>query len=71
MQGHDTHRDSSNPDYYPGDEYMHEGQPQLQVHLVRLEGPEMSQPIETSALALFIPHDNPQFDLKYVVRDLR
>jgi len=71
MQGHDTHRDSSHPDYYPGDEYIHGGQPQLQVHLVRLEGQEVSEPVETSALALYIPHDNPQFDLKYVVRDLR
>ena len=71
MQGHDTHRDSSHPDYYLGDEYIHGGQPQLQVHLIRLEGPEVSQPVETSALALYIPHDNPLFDLKYVVRDVR
>ncbi len=71
MQGHDTHRQSSHPDYYPGDEYIHQGFPQLQVHLVRLEGPELTRPIETSSLALFIPHDNPLYDLKYVVRDGR
>lgn len=71
MQGHDTHRDSSQPGYSPGDENIHGGQPQLQVHLIRLEGPEVAQPTETSVLALYIPRDNPQYDLKYVVRDER
>ena len=71
MQGHDTHRDASHADYYPGDENIHGNQPQLQVHLIRLEGPELAQPVRTSTLALYIPRDNPQYDLKYVVRDER
>jgi hypothetical protein len=68
MQGHDVHRDASHPDYYPGDENIHEHRPQLQVHLIKVEGPELAQRIATHALALYIPSDDPQYDLRYVVR---
>jgi len=68
FQGPDTHRGPENPGYYPGDRNIHAGQPQLQVHLIRLKGETFAQPIETSALALYIPLGNPTYDLQFVVR---
>ncbi|MYA50687.1 MAG: hypothetical protein F4045_05860 [Chloroflexi bacterium] len=69
MQGRTPGRDSSDPRYYPGDENIHEGRVQFQVHVVRVKGDGLDRPVETTALALFIPKDDPRFDLRYVVRD--
>ncbi|MEX0763314.1 MAG: Z1 domain-containing protein [Dehalococcoidia bacterium] len=68
MQGHDTHRPSSHPDFYPGDEQIHDGQPQLQVHLIRLEDPELPTSVKTHVLALYMPSNAPNLDLEFVVR---
>lgn len=65
MQGRSPGRDPSDPAFYPGDEYIHGGKVQLQVHVVRVR----DSGAETTALALFIPPDDPRFDLRYVVRD--
>jgi hypothetical protein len=50
-------------DYYPGDEYIHDGRPQLQVHFVRPRGSD----IATTALALYMPEDD-RYSMRYVVR---
>jgi hypothetical protein len=42
---------------------------QLQVHLIRMRSTDASSSVETSALALYIPRDDPRYDLRYVVRD--
>ena len=69
MQGRTPGRDSSDPAYYPGDENIHEGRVQLQVHVIRVRGEGLDHPVETTALGLFVPSDDPRFDLRYVVRD--
>ena len=69
MQGRTPGRDPSDPAYYPGDEKIHEERVQLQVHVIRVRGYGLDHPVETTALALFVPSDNPRFDLRYVVRD--
>ena len=69
MQGRTPGRDPSDPGYYPGDENVHEGRVQLQVHVIRVQGDGLPQPVETTALALFVPVDDLRFDLRYVVRD--
>ena len=71
MQGRTPGRDPSDPGYYPGDENIHGGRVQLQVHVIRVQGDGLGQPIETTALALFVPSDDSRFDLRYVVRDDR
>ncbi|MGG1252986.1 Z1 domain-containing protein [Brevibacillus agri] len=58
MQGHSPHRKASDPDYYPGDEHLHQGRVQLQVHLIRLK----DSGIETTALALYVPLKS-QYDM--------
>ena len=68
MQGRTPGRDPSDPAYYPGDENIHEGRVQLQVHLIRVRGDGLDQPVNTTALGLFVPSDDPRFDLRYVVR---
>lgn len=67
MQGHSPHRHPGDPDYYPGDEHIHDGRVQLQVHLLELRGGHGPAPIMTTALALHIPVD-PRYDLRTVVR---
>ena len=69
MQGRTPGRDSSDPAYYPGDENIHEGRVQLQVHVIRVRGEGLDHPVETTALGLFVPSDDQRFDLRYVVRD--
>ncbi len=69
MQGRTPGRDPSDPNYYPGDENIHEGRVQLQTHVIRVLGDGVGQPVETTALALFVPRDDSRFDLRYVVRD--
>ena len=65
MQG--SNKSPGDPDYYPGDREFHNGQAQLQVHVILLEG-EVAQPVLTTALALHIPEGDPRYNLAYVVR---
>lgn len=69
MQGRSPGRDPSDPAFYPGDENIHSGRVQLQVHVIRIQGDEVARATETTALALYIPRDDPRYDLRYVVRD--
>lgn len=69
MQGRTPGRNPPDPGYYPGDENIHGGRVQLQVHVIRVQGDEVDHPVETTALALFVPRNDPRFDLRYVVRD--
>ncbi len=69
MQGRSPGRDSSDPSFYPGDENIHNARVLLQVHVIRVEGDEMPHPVETTALALYVPRDDSRYDLRYVVRD--
>ena len=69
MQGRTPRRNPSDPAFYPGDENIHEGRVQLQSHLIRVRGEGLDNPVETTALGLFVPGDDPRFDLRYVVRD--
>ena len=69
MQGRTPGRAPSDPAYYPGDENIHEGRVQLQVHVIRVRGDGLDRPVDTTALGLFVPSDDPRFDLRYVVRD--
>jgi len=65
MQGPTPGRSPGDQGYYPGDRGIHDNRVQLQVHLVQLR----STSVLTSALALFVPPDDPRFDLRYVVRE--
>ena len=67
MQGRSPHREPKDPDYYPGDDSIHAERVQIQVHLISVRGTETRPPVDTTALALYIP-DNPQYDLRTVVR---
>ncbi len=69
MQGRTPGRDPSHPAYYPGDENIHGGRVQLQVHMIRVRGDGLDHTVDTTALGLFVPSDDPRFDLRYVVRD--
>ncbi len=53
---------------YPGDTNIHDVQPQLQVHVIRPTGPEVARSGETTAFALYVPPNDPKFDLGFVVR---
>lgn len=64
MQGRTDGKRPDERDYYPGDEHINNERPQLQIHMIR----PGNRDIVTVALALYIP-DNPQYDLRYVVRD--
>jgi hypothetical protein len=67
MSGYSFGRKPSDPNYYPGDEKIHNNRVQFQVHLIRAFKEDKSVLGETSALALYIP-DDPQYDLRTVVR---
>ena len=69
MQGRTPGRDPSDPRFYPGDENIHQGCVQLQVHVIRVGGDGLADPVETTALGLFVPTEDPRFNLRYVVRD--
>ena len=69
MQGRTPGRNPSDPAFYPGDENIHEGRVQLQAHVIRVRGDGLHSPVETTALGLFVPGDDPRYDLRYVVRD--
>lgn len=69
MQGRTPRRDPSDPAFYPGDENIHNGRVQLQLHAIQVKGKDMVHPVLTVALALFVPRDDQRFDLRYVVRE--
>ena len=69
MQGRTPGRGPVDPGFYPGDENIHGGRVQLQVHMIRVRGDGLEHAVETTAIALFVPRDDPRFDLRYVVRD--
>jgi hypothetical protein len=62
MQGRTPGKHEGDSGFYPGDDNIHGGKVQLQLHLLRVSG------AENSALALYIPPD-PQYDLRAVVRE--
>lgn len=64
MQGRTDGTRPGDREYYPGDEHIHNGRPQLQVHMIQ----PGDRNIVTIALALYIPDDS-LYDLRYVVRD--
>lgn len=68
MQGRSPGRQPTDPAFYPGDEHIHDGRVQLQVHAVSLGGAGVGPRIHTSAFALFVPRGERRFDLRYVVR---
>jgi len=65
MQGRTDGKRPTEREYYPGDEHLHGGRPQLQVHMIEPEGSNLV----TTVMALYVPPDDPRYDLKYVVRD--
>ncbi len=69
MQGRSPDKDPSDPEYYPGDENIHDDRVQIQVHVIRVRDDSEDRSVETTAFALYIPADDPRFDLRYVVRD--
>ncbi|MEZ4553120.1 MAG: Z1 domain-containing protein [Dehalococcoidia bacterium] len=69
MQGRSPGRAPADPQYYPGDDNLHGGAPQLQVHIIQMRGGEVTQEVTTTAFALYIPQNDTRFDLRYVVRD--
>jgi hypothetical protein len=68
FQGRTPGRKPTDPLYYPGDDHIHNSLPQLQVHLVSVDGDSRPAPVETTALALFVPTDD-RYDLRTVVRE--
>lgn len=67
MQGRSPNRAPGAPEFYPGDESINNGQPQLQIHLIRVRETDTRPSIDTSAFALYLPDDQ-QYDLRMVVR---
>jgi len=68
MQGKSPHRVSGDPDYYPGDEHIHDNKVQLQIHLISARDDKGGEFIETTALALYIPDDS-LYDLHMIVQE--
>ena len=68
MQGRTPNRAPSDPTYYPGDENIHGNRVQLQVHTIRPKVNGAPIALETPILALYIPRDDPRFDLRFVIR---
>jgi len=52
---------------YPGDRGIHGGRVMLQVHIIQVLGDGGQNP-QSIALALYVPEDDPRFNLRYVVR---
>lgn len=71
MQGRSPGIDRTDPRFYRGDENIHRDRVQLQVHLIRLRATATEKAVDTTALALYIPRDDPRYDLRFVVRDQR
>lgn len=68
MQGRSPHREPGEADFYPGDENIHDGRLQLQVHLIHMLDANRQLIQDTTALAFYVPND-PRYDLRVVVRD--
>jgi hypothetical protein len=68
MQGKSPHRVPGDPDYYPGDEHIHNNNVQFQVHIINAREEKDGPLIETTAFALYIPND-PLYDLHIIVRE--
>jgi hypothetical protein len=68
MQGKSPHRVPGDPEFYPGDEHIHNDRVQFQVHLIKARKDKDDPFIETTALALYIP-ENPMYDLHIIVRE--
>lgn len=64
MQGETPNRVSGDAGYYPGDDNIHGGRVQLQLHIIQVRGDNFP----TTAFALYVPND-PRYDLHFVVRD--
>jgi hypothetical protein len=64
MQGETPNRVPGDPGYYPGDDNIHGGRVQLQLHVIQVRGDNFP----TTAFALYVPND-PRYDLHFVVRD--
>ena len=69
MQGRSPSRVQTDPSYYPGDENIHKGRVQLQVHVVLLRGKDLAHSLETTAFALYVPAGDNRYDLSLIVRD--
>ena len=69
MQGRTPYKSPSGPAFYRGDLDIHNNRVQLQVHIIQVIAKEIVHPVETTAFALYIPQDDPRFNLEYVVRD--
>jgi hypothetical protein len=67
MQGHSDNIPRNDPNFYPGDENIHGGNPQFQVHILNYN--HNGQRTLTTAFALYIPVNNELFNLAYIVRD--
>jgi hypothetical protein len=63
IQGPTEGRRPGERDYYPGDQHLHNGRPQLQVHCVNPRGTSLLATI----LALYIPQDD-RYTVPFVVR---
>ena len=68
MQGRSPKKKICDPSYYPGDEHIHGGRVQLQVHNIRVKRGDVDTSLVTTGLALFVPSTDPRFDLHYVTR---
>lgn len=55
-------------EYYPGDQYVDAGRPQVQVHVVHPGVDGAPGDLRTVMVGIHIPDDDPRYDLGYVVR---
>ena len=67
MQGESPHRTPEDPEYYPGDDAIHENRVQLQIHIIKPRGEGVPDGLVTTALALYVPGDNQRYNLQFVV----
>ena len=66
MQGKSPQRQPGDPYYYPGDDNIHNNKVQVQVHIIKATETKGGSPINTTALAIYIP-DDPLYDLHLIV----
>jgi hypothetical protein len=69
MSGRSQGRVPGDPKFYPGDEHIHGGRVQLQVHVLAVYIGKRRL-ATTTALALYVPNC-PEYDLKLITRGLR
>lgn len=68
MQGHSPDISENDPRFYPGDEHIHGGNAQFQIHIINYHDSGGNLVTTTTLFALYIPEEEPRFDLSYVVR---